>query len=522
MKKIEINKRNLKYGSTAVAFTALVVAAVIILNVLVTAFGSAFSWYTDLTGASLYSISDAFRTQLESLADVNYNDDESDDVYFNVVLLMDEDAYRDYATETLYVYRTLKQIEEEYDFINIVSVNSTKDPDFVKSHYMKTGADTPSLTDVIIELAEADGLSRSDIGYKRYTLKSFYATTTSNGSETVIGYNAETRFLSAIAQLTGKVSEDTAPVVYYLQGHGEPTLEKASDWTAIFTDAGYLVREINLLTEDFPEQITKGSLAFINLPKTDLYSTEDGVSEVKKLRTFAASGYGNVIVALDGSTSALPALDNLMSEWGVGMGGTVTDDAHSVAGSGEIKILADYSKTTDNIPLQIVNKIVGSENQTPILFTSPRALYVYDDSKILVPANGSANSAVLLAPYSSAKTSTEIPANAELGVATITTIIGDVNRESATTHYVLCLGSTDFVDKALDTSNANKTLIYYVLDLMWSGSVTFDNVKYKAFDDNALSVTTAATNAWTIICVALIPAALIVAGTVVWIRRRHL
>ena len=56
---------------------------------------------------------------------------------------------------------------------------------------------------------------------------------------------------------------------------------------------------------------------------------------------------------------------------------------------------------------------------------------------------------------------------------------------------------------------------------MWSGSITFENIKYKPFDDNALTVTTAQTNTWTVVCVAVIPLALIAAGVIVWIRRRH-
>ena len=64
-------------------------------------------------------------------------------------------------------------------------------------------------------------------------------------------------------------------------------------------------------------------------------------------------------------------------------------------------------------------------------------------------------------------------------------------------------------------------LIYQALYVMWSGAMTFDDITYKPFEDNALSVTTAQTNAWMITCVAVIPAAFIIAGTVVWVRRRH-
>lgn len=516
MKKINVNKRNLKYGGFAVALSALIVAAIILLNAAVTSLSSMFSWYADLTSSSLYSITDAFRAHLDDMLEVNFDDDEENDLYLNIVLLMEEDSFRDYNAYTHNVYRTIKQIDEENDHISVKAINSVTNPEYVQDRYMKTSSDTPAITDVIIEIADKDFNSRSDLGYKKYVIEAFYASDSESGD--IIGYYGETKILSAIAQLAGKVSEETAPVVYYLQGHGEPTVDEIDDWKALFEDAGYFVKPINLLEESFPETITKGSLLFINQPKTDI--TPD---QVKTIRAFAATSYGNVILALDSSVPTLPALNDLMSEWGIAMGGTIVDDEHSVAGSGAVKVLADYELTTGSVANSLLDKATGgSANRAPTLFTNPRAIYVLDDSKIVIPNYAAkAGSEVLLAPYSTAKVSGNVPAGAQVALASITRIIGNVNEQAETEHYVLCLGSSDFIDSSLDKTNYNKMLIYQVLYAMWSGAMTFDDITYKAFDDNALSVTTAQTNAWMITCVAIIPAAFIIAGTVVWIRRRH-
>ncbi len=523
MKKMSINKRNLKYGGFAVVLTALIIAAVILLNVVVTALGTTFSWYADLTGKSLYSVSDAFHKNLDELLDVNKDSDTENDLYLNIVLLMDEDAFRDYSAYTYYVYHTIKQIDASTDYVNIKAINSTQDPEYVQEHYMKISGDTPAISDVIVEIADKDGNSRSDLGFKKFAINAFYMADSESGD--IIAYNAETKFLSAVAQLSGKVNEATAPVVYYLQGHSEPLLSEASDWTTLFNDAGYVVKEINLMTEDFPTEVTQGSLVFLNCPKTDLQgSTASGKSEIKKLREFASANYGNVIVTLDSSSSAasLPALDQLMSEWGVGIGGGITDDEHSVSGSGAVKVLADYSLTTKDIAKSILNKATGTnENRAPTLFTNPRAILVLDDSKIVAPVNSTYTSQVLLAPYSTAQVSGNVPASAQVSLASITRIVGNIAEPDSTTHYIMCIGSSDFIDPSLDKTNYNKMLVYQALYVMWSGAMTFDDVSYKLFDDNALSVTTAQTNAWTIACVAVIPAAFIIAGTVVYIRRRH-
>lgn len=543
MKKISLNKRNLKYGGFSIALTALIVAAIIIVNVAVTSLGSTFSWYTDLTSSAIYSVSEEFHNILkgdevkdangkgtgeyDGIMGVNYDKDDKNDLYINIVLLMEEDSFKDYNAYTYYVYHTLKQIERDNDHIKLKYINSIQNPEAVQ-RYTKTSSDTPAMSDIIFEIADEYGNPMDNTSYKKYTISSFYLADSESGS--IVGYNAETKILSAIAQLAGKVGADTLPVAYILQGHSEPTIEEITNdvynnWVALFQDAGYAVKEINLVTEDFPENITKGSLVFINQPQSDLnIDTASGKSELQKLRSFAATNYGNIIAALDSNVPFLPSLDALMSEWGVAMGGSVTDDAHSVSGSKGNKIFADYSLTTGSVAKSILAKATGtSESRAYTLFTNPRSIYVYDSKKIDDLYYGAAivNVDVLLAPYDTAEINGEIPSGANPALASITRIIHNVNYEAETTHYILCIGSSDFINSSLDNTNYNKTLVYQALGLMWSGALTFEDITYKEFDNKALSVTTEQTNAWTIACVAVIPALFIVAGTIVWVRRRH-
>jgi hypothetical protein len=75
---------------------------------------------------------------------------------------------------------------------------------------MKISGDTPAITDVIVEVSDKDGNSRSDLGFKKYAINSFYMA--DSESQSIVGYNAETKFLSAVAQLAGKVGEETSPL----------------------------------------------------------------------------------------------------------------------------------------------------------------------------------------------------------------------------------------------------------------------------------------------------------------------
>ena len=81
-----MKNRNLKYGGVAVALTAAFIAIVVVVNVIFTALSAKFNWYTDLTSAGIYSISDGFKSVLDSLvADTDEN------TTVNVVLMSEED-----------------------------------------------------------------------------------------------------------------------------------------------------------------------------------------------------------------------------------------------------------------------------------------------------------------------------------------------------------------------------------------------------------------------------------------------
>ena len=87
---------------------------------------------------------------------------------------------------------------------------------------------------------------------------------------------------------------------------------------------------------------------------------------------------------------------------------------------------------------------------------------------------------------------------------------------------MIALGSADFLSSEYESSCANRNIMLEMLRLMWDNTVYYDNIEYKSFDDTALTnVSTAAANAWTITCVAVIPALIGICGVIVYVRRRH-
>jgi hypothetical protein len=389
--------------------------------------------------------------------------------------------------------------------------------------YKTTALETFALDDIIFELCDENGNALLNIPAKKYTARSFFMINSDTGAYT--GYNAETKILSAVALLTGKANKPTA---YYLQGHSEPTLEEAGDWAEVLELAGFNVKAINLSTEDFGE--TSGDdIVVINCPKFDLIHNTS-ISEINKLRVFLGTNQGNMIVVEDSETPKLPALEGFISEYGLGFGGSVMDNQHSVSSSGASKLFADYTQTynpnadSKTMATQILGKLFGSKtsNLPTTIFSTPKEVKIFDSNEVVAGNNSSKSTFALLQSYATAQTTgkgNEI-ITGSVPLLGVSRIVWDVNTDQIS--YVIALGSSDFLSSEYESSCANRNIMLELLRLMWDNTVYYDNIDYKSFDDTALTnVSTAAANAWTITCVALIPAAIAVCGVVVYVRRRH-
>ena len=512
------DKRNLKYGSLSVTISVIFVALVIILNIIATSLSAVHGWYTDMTASGYYSLSDEFIDEMDKLVYPKTGEK----VYLNIVLLAESDIFKNYNSMTQLLYQTFQELTSHYDNINMVAYNTTVHPEIAEK-YKTTALDTLALDDVIFELCDENGTALLNVPAKKYTARSFFMINSDTGA--YAGYNAETKLLSAVALLTGKAEKPTA---YYLQGHSEPTLEEAGDWTEVLALAGFEVKAINLSLEDFGE--TSGDdIVIINCPKFDLIHNND-ISEVNKLRTFLGTNQGNMIVVEDSSTPKLPGLEGFISEYGLGFGSSVKDNQNSVSGSGATKLFADYAQTykpnldTKDKATQILGKLFGSKtnNLPTTIFSAPKAIVIQDPNQIVAGNNASKDAFALLSSYSTAQTTGKQgeTVTGSVPLLGVSRVVWDVNTDQIS--YVVALGSSDFLSSEYEASCANRNIMLELLRLMWDNTVYYDNIDYKSFDDTALTnVSTAAANTWTIVCVAVIPAAIAVCGVIVYVRRRH-
>lgn len=527
MSKIFENKK-FRYGASATAITVIVVAALVIINVIITALGSAYGWYTDISAQNYYRVSDAFKKEFESLTK-----SDGQTTNFNIVLMMDEDRFSTYNYQTLLVYNTVREISKAYPNINLKAINSTAHPELVEQ-YKFTYGDTISITDVVVEAADDNFDPLSAASNKKYGINAFF-TYDQNGN--LYGYNAEARLLSAFAQMLGK--DENQPVAFYLQGHGEPALDTVEKtWVDVLENSGYRVQEINLRSgdEDFSDYYDialagdyNNCVLIINDPKFDLQvpdaSDKDLVNEVKKIREFFGTGYGNIIVSVGATTPELPALNELLSEFGLGYGGAISDSRHSIASSDASKITADYSKMTDGMASSLKNELFGSRSTTvATVFESPANVYVRDKnsgaSDTLHGYNGAYGSYALMYPYSSATVvDRDGYDEAFMGIYYST---WDVNDDNNTRSYAIVIGSTEFLSLSYANTCMNKTIMTWILSQIYDEMISFEGINFIQFTNGtALEITDGAATAWTVTTIVVVPVIAAVIGTVVWIRRRH-
>ena len=519
------SSKKFKYGTAATVITAAIIVLFIVLNAAVTALGTINRWYTDLTTDNYYKLSDAFKSKY---TEINGGED---GVNFNIVIMMDEDKFATYDYQTVILYNTIKEITKTYDNVRLKAINERTYPAEVEK-YKEIYGDNINLTDVIVEAADENFEPIESIGTKKYGINFFFIV----GSDgTLYGYNAEAGFLSAFSQMLGK--NENPPVAFYLTGHGEPALATQTDsWAEVLERAGFVVREMNLMTNDFSEYYDvdaagdyNNCVVVINNPRRDLFVPalgEEGVSEVKKLRDFFGSGYGNIIVAVDSTTPELPALSQLLSEYGLGYGGAIHDSRHSIASSEAAKITADYSRMESGLSKLLVNGLRGTSNKSlpETVFDHPTNVYVKDSTTGSADSmhgyNGKYSMDALLYPYRSAEIN-DRDGYEECFIGSFNSQ-WDTNDDENTQSYAFVIGTTDFLSSSYANSFLNRSIMSWMLGQIYDEVVSFDGINFIRFTNNsALEVTSTEATAWTIATIVVIPTVAVAAGVVVWIRRRH-
>ncbi|MBQ8409047.1 MAG: Gldg family protein [Clostridia bacterium] len=381
-----------KSSKRLTAISALVVVAVIILNVIISVLGDSRLWYIDLTQTryqsqkyTMYTLSDECSDMIGEEAipmidSINAEKKASgeDPIKVNIVFCADKDVIEADGMMR-YVSYTARALAKEYpDAIDVQYINMAKNPSAVQK-YKTTSAATIYNSDVIVEFGSE---------YLIQGINSFYYIESTE--TTPWAYNGEKKLAAMILAVT----RAEAPICCITSNHGETLFDENgeikdeySTFIKLIRGAGYDPQIINLETDEIPENCrmmvtfnpTEDFKAFGNLG-------ENNVSEIEKLDKYL-DGANAFFYVCNEDTPVLTNLEEYLEEWGV----TVTRLADK-AGNYNNYAIEDQTNCTDSGTGRIVVGNYATESLGATLTKDMRARsyppkVVFGNSTAISPAS---------------------------------------------------------------------------------------------------------------------------------------
>lgn len=268
------NKIAMRGGSYSIIMTAIVLAILIMVNILVSSLPTPLTKY-DISSSKLYSITSNTKVVVNSL-------DKDVTIYWIV-----QSGKEDYVIENL-----LGKYDSLSDHIKVEKKNPDVYPTFAKQYTNET-VENNSL--IVVSGDKSRYISYDDI----YVQQNNYYTLTSSSY-----FDGEGAITSAIDYVT---SEDL-PKIYLLEGHGE------SDLPTAFKDhiekGNYEIQKFSLLNVDsVPED---ADAVMIYAPSSDISDKEKEI-----LAEYVKNGGKLLVVAGPTKEGILQNLYNILSDYGI-------------------------------------------------------------------------------------------------------------------------------------------------------------------------------------------------------------
>ena len=383
--KAQYNGKKLRYGSSGLILSSAVIAAVILLNVFVSALAERFSWmYLDMTPEDLYSITDdcfdliekeaipaidemrKFNQQYNASEGKNLPDVKEDiagetqasngtfvprdeNVKIVIYFMDDEDVLLE-NSYMRYVIRSTQEIVNKFpEYFSMKYINIDKNPSAVQK-FLTTTLTTMSKTSVVIECGTE---------FRTLQLSRFF--TQDPTTQEIWAYDGEKQLSSAILAITRAES----PVCLIDMAHGEAFYDTQFLYT--IEDAGFqLAMADSYLTTESIEKVEKEYGADVRLfliynPTSDFLvksTTASGaaisdIDEIEALDKFL-DGKSSLMVFMSPSSPVLPNLEEYLEEWGIAFdrhtdgvnnsGYMIKDAANSLTSDGHT-VVSEYVTT---------------------------------------------------------------------------------------------------------------------------------------------------------------------------------
>lgn len=465
------NKRSLKNGSYSMAITALVLAVIVIINLVINNLPSTYT-KLDFSDTKLLSISDETKNILDQV---------KDDI---TVYLIAQTGSED---------KTIIELLEKYKALSpnltVVYKDPVLYPNFV-SGYTKDSLNENSL---IVESAKRS---------KVIDYSSIYKTTTDYTTyESSTEFDGEGQLTSAIHFVTS----DQLPIIYTLEGHNEQSL--SSELKEAIEKQNISVQSLSLVTSEVVPEDCKSLLIYS--PLKDI--SED---EAKKIADYLNNG-GNAFIVAGYSEDELTIFNNLLASYGVAKTKQVVfeGDADHYARPYNHYLVPNINTHAITSPLISAKEKILLPYAFGItqLDTKPETVTI---ESLLSTTDSSYGKLLTATTNSTEKESNDIDGPFDLSVAITST---NDEKESK----IIFTASDYLLDDSANKTVAGGNHDFILNALKWlceqESGIT---IHAKSMDSQKLVLNASQANFWSFNIMIVLPLLVIIIGVIVWFKRR--
>lgn len=489
-------------NAQSMLLTAIVIAVVVFLNVIIYTLSSVFPLYLYSPIEDDLSISSASDELFESYIDDGYR--------VTVTFCSYEDVVSGHETGK-FVYQTAKEFEKRYpSFINLRFVNAITKLDSegnsVKEEldiYSNGGENPINDTSVIFS---------TDTSYRvltdNYSGSGYIDFFTLDDNLFVTSYNGEEVFCASILWALTE-HHGTA---YLTVGHGETANGTLYN---ILTAAGYTVRELNLRKSDVPED---AELVIISNPISDFERGAEGttlITEYDRLASYRDRG-GKFMVFFDPSVKTLHVLEDFIAEYGISFASIdtgermlVRDSDNAITTDG-FTFVADYADNASAKEIRDKISLRSDESAGGIIIRNVSALNLKGNA---TPILVSSSSAVCEAAGETA--------DREGGytVAAYGSLQTDFSDDS--TLFVMSDGMLTAFDAVIAEGYSNKDFLYSLFDNLFDKGDMPYGCRSVVYNEQILENLTMGTARIITAILMAIPLFIAIVGAAILVRRKN-
>ncbi len=511
--KKKINKRHLKYGSLATGLTVLFVAAVVLVNIVVTMLFDRFPITLDLTGDSIYSVSEETRDYVEGITSP-----------VSITIMATEDNFRSISDYTVQCAELLENYQQYNPLISVSYRDLLSNPDFTANY-----SQVLTSGDIIVELDNQEHnrvkvVSLCDIinvpddyaatlaGYEQ-SYGALYTHQMFDYYGIIVSSNAEQAITSAIMAVT-----DANPITVATLTYPGGNESDVSGLTNLLDKNGYVLTTLNIQTDDIPEDV---DIIIIPAPKVDY--TEAETQKISEWLTNGGELGRDLIYVASAQQAQTPNLDALLYRYGI----TVEDKIIYETNSNYYTGVQNYTFQTmasenyrDDIANPELSLVVPNARAVTARFNLESG---YTTCEVLV---NSSNGAVLRDMYD---TSSEWDASEAQERGTFSSVVlgryEALNQDTHISSYtnVIAVGSDLMLSSTLmSASQFNNGDFFLSLINELSGKTEGITILPKTIQASGVLVNDTVKNSLNLTFAVIIPALVLIVGTAVWIRRRHM